>query len=97
MAGGSGEHPSRSSTGRSFTPTGARLLSIRASPSGLYRRVERLSEQHSPCFSRKSEEASRARKSVFSSLARALYRDGDQAHEKEAGGGSHTQAHLGNA
>ncbi|SRR6266851_2060340 len=97
MDGRSGEHSSRSSTGRSVTPPGSRLLSRRASASGLYRRVERVSEQHSACLSRKSEEASRARKSGVRSMARALYRDGDQAHEKEAGGGSHPQAHLGNA
>ena len=93
----SGEHPSRSRPGRSVTPTGSRLLSMRASASGLYRRVERVSEQHSTCLSRKSEEASRARKSEVRSMAPALYRDGDQADEKEAGGGSHAQAHLGNA
>jgi len=97
MDGRGGEHSSRSSTGRSVTPTGARLLSRRASASGLYRRVERVCEQHSACLSRKSEEASRARKSGVRRMARALYRDGDQAHEKEAGGGSHPQAHLGNA
>src|SRR5512135_24979 len=37
MDGRSSEHTSRSRTGRSLTATGARLLSIRASPSGLYR------------------------------------------------------------
>ncbi len=97
MDGRSGKHPSRSRTGGSVTPPGSRLLSMRASASGLYRRVERVSQQHSACLSRKSEEESRARKSEVRSLARALYRDGDQAHEQEAGGGSHTQAHLGNA
>src|SRR5947209_20356749 len=97
MDGRSGEHPSRSRPGRSVTPPGSRLLSTRASASGLYRRVERVPEQHSTCLSRKSEEASRARKSEVRSMAPALYRDGDQADEKEAGGGSHAQAHLGNA
>ena len=84
-------------TPRAVTPAGSRLLSMHASASGLYRRVERVPEQHSTCLSRKSEEASRARKSEVRSMAPALYRDGDQADEKEASGGSHAQAHLGNA
>src|SRR6266436_8385825 len=53
MDGRSGKHPSRSRTGGSVTLPGSRLLSMRASASGLYRRVERVSQQHSACLREK--------------------------------------------
>ncbi len=46
---------------------------------------------------RKSKAESRTRKSMFGRMGAAVYRYRDQAHEKEAGGGSYPQDHLGNA
>lgn len=80
---------------RSFIATGSCLLSIRASASGLYRRLECVSKEYYARISRESEKEGRTRKSVFRSVAKPLYCDRDQAHEKETGGGSDTQDHMG--
>ncbi len=97
MDGRSGQCSSRSSTGRSVTPTGACLLSIQTCFAGLYRRMGSLPQEHHACVSRQSEKDCRQGKSLFRGVAGAVYRHRDQTHGEETGRGGHAQGDVGNA
>ena len=53
-------------------------------------------KEHPACISRKSEKDRREGKSLFRGVAGAVYRDSDQTHREETGGGGDTQADVGN-
>src|SRR5260370_16818375 len=97
MGGRRGECSERQGLGRLFAPTGSCLVSGHPSSFDLYRWVECVSKEHQACISRKGEKDSREGKSLFRGVAGPVYRDRDQTHREETGGGGDTQVNVGHA